>query len=203
MSCRIRTYGLDPCVYGPWITIDYMSIQKDVGNIGEAIVRLFLMKQGHTIVSHNSLGYGFEIDIVSRNGEGYLFVEVKSVSHETPIDRPLHWWDLALRVGRTAVEGGWRAILANDSGAMKVMGWHINEMSIGNTSTNRTVDEDLLFTASERVDNKKLLHVKRGIEVLEYKGMIPPHVGISFEVITVMLDFFRKTAIIQRIPCEL
>ncbi len=203
MSCRIRTYGLDPCVYEPWITIDIMSLQKDVGEVGEDIVRLFLMKQGHSIVAKNALGYGFEIDIVSRYHGCFYFIEVKSVSHETyspgyyasDRSRLLVW------LGNVA-RGGWR-ILSEGKKSRKILFWNINET--GESSSETQIEEwnNLLAGAADRVNSLKLLHVKRGIEILTHKGLVPDDAELSFEVITVMLDFFRKTAIIQRIPCEL
>ena len=122
--------------------------------MGEAIVRLCLMKQGYQIVSQNALGYGFEIDIVSRNRNGYLFVEVKSVSHETPIDRPMNRLDSLLRVVKSTVEGGWRAILVRDSGTIRALSWIIVEMNINDSSEPHTVEGELLRQASERVDSR-------------------------------------------------
>ncbi|MEK7659639.1 MAG: YraN family protein [Patescibacteria group bacterium] len=180
-----------------------MSLQKDVGEAGEDIVRLFLMKQGHSIVAKNALGYGFEIDIVSRYHGCFYFIEVKSVSHETyspgyyasDRSRLLVW------LGNVA-RGGWR-ILSEGKKSRKILFWNINET--GESSSETQIEEwnNLLAGAADRVNSLKLLHVKRGIEILTHKGLVPDDAELSFEVITVMLDFFRKTAIIQRIPCEL
>ncbi len=51
---------------------------KDIGNRGEELVAMFLMKQGHSIVSRNYLKPWGEIDIVAKNKGIIHFIEVKA-----------------------------------------------------------------------------------------------------------------------------
>ena len=51
---------------------------KDIGNRGEKLVEMFLVKQGHLILSRNYLRPWGEIDIVAKNKGIIHFVEVKA-----------------------------------------------------------------------------------------------------------------------------
>ena len=56
---------------------------KATGNFGEKLASDFLKKQGYKILERNYRIRGGEIDIVARDGETLVFVEVKTrYSHE-------------------------------------------------------------------------------------------------------------------------
>ena len=50
---------------------------KDMGDLGEAIVCNYLKSKGFVIVETKYRGKGGEIDIIARNGNKWHFVEVK------------------------------------------------------------------------------------------------------------------------------
>ncbi len=54
-----------------------MINKKSLGNNGEQIAVLFLQEQGLEIVDRNFYTRHSEIDIVARDGDTYVFVEVK------------------------------------------------------------------------------------------------------------------------------
>lgn len=61
----------------------FTSPTQKIGQIGEKLACLFLMKQGYTIIETNYTKKFGEIDIVATKGKIWHFVEVKSVSRVT------------------------------------------------------------------------------------------------------------------------
>jgi Holliday junction resolvase-like predicted endonuclease len=60
------------------------SNNKRIGQIGENVAALFLVKQGHTLLSKNFRTKYSEIDLISIDNAGILhFTEVKTVSQVT------------------------------------------------------------------------------------------------------------------------
>ena len=59
--------------------------KRKLGDIGENVACVFLVKQGYEILDRNYLRKWGELDIVAKRGSMVHFVEVKSVSHETNI----------------------------------------------------------------------------------------------------------------------
>jgi Holliday junction resolvase-like predicted endonuclease len=57
--------------------------KRKIGNLGEDIAAMFLMKQGFSVLERNHLRKWGEIDIVAKNGGTLHFVEVKTVSYGT------------------------------------------------------------------------------------------------------------------------
>lgn len=82
--------------------VKHMSTyKKTIGNKGERLVEMFLMKQGFSIISRNYLKPWGEIDIVAKNKGIIHFVEVKAKEigsendKNTPNYRPedhMHQW---------------------------------------------------------------------------------------------------------------
>ena len=61
----------------------FTSTKQKLGQIGETLAVMFLVKRGFAVVERNyTKPYG-EIDIVARGTEKIHFIEVKSVSYET------------------------------------------------------------------------------------------------------------------------
>ncbi|MCL2573626.1 MAG: YraN family protein [Defluviitaleaceae bacterium] len=54
-----------------------MDRRKTAGNYGETVAAGYLEGKGYTILARNHRAYGGEIDIVAKNGEYIVFVEVK------------------------------------------------------------------------------------------------------------------------------
>ncbi len=61
----------------------FTSPTQKVGQIGEKLACLFLMKHGYTIIETNYTRKFGEIDIVAQKGKVWHFIEVKSVSRVT------------------------------------------------------------------------------------------------------------------------
>lgn len=55
-----------------------------IGTIGEDLAARFLMKRGLRVIARNYRKKWGEIDIVAQDGDLLRFVEVKTISHETP-----------------------------------------------------------------------------------------------------------------------
>lgn len=60
---------------------------KDIGNRGENLVTMFLMKQGHSIIGRNYLRPWGEIDIVAKNKNIIHFIEVKTKEISEEIEK--------------------------------------------------------------------------------------------------------------------
>jgi putative endonuclease len=60
--------------------------KKMIGNEGEDVAVMFLMKQGFGILFRNYSKKTGEIDIIAEKAGKVHFIEVKSVTHETPWD---------------------------------------------------------------------------------------------------------------------
>lgn len=66
----------------------------DIGNKGEEIACQYLKKQGYKIIERNYRIRGGEIDIIARDGETLVFIEVKTRwSHEygPPVESMTFW----------------------------------------------------------------------------------------------------------------
>ncbi len=61
----------------------FTSKTQKIGEIGEKLARMFLMKHGYSLVESNYTQKFGEIDIVAKKGGIWHFVEVKSVSRVT------------------------------------------------------------------------------------------------------------------------
>ncbi|KKQ57253.1 MAG: hypothetical protein US74_C0006G0037 [Parcubacteria group bacterium GW2011_GWA2_38_13] len=54
--------------------------KKDIGNYGEKLAKKFLKRQGYKIIDKNYRTKSGEIDIIARDKESLVFVEVKTRS---------------------------------------------------------------------------------------------------------------------------
>lgn len=61
--------------------IDNRTDKRKVGDTGENIASVFLVKRGFTVIEKNYLKKWGEIDIIARKGQKLHFIEVKTVSH--------------------------------------------------------------------------------------------------------------------------
>ena len=55
-----------------------MSLKKDIGNKGEQIAKEFLQKKGYKILDTNWYNHHCELDIVAKDGDELVIVEVKT-----------------------------------------------------------------------------------------------------------------------------
>lgn len=55
-----------------------MAQHNELGKLGEEVAIKYLQEKGYTIVEHNWFYDKYEIDIIARNGEWIVFVEVKT-----------------------------------------------------------------------------------------------------------------------------
>jgi len=62
-----------------------LTEKRKTGNLGEDLACRFLMKRGFDVIERNYLKKCGEIDIIAKNMGKIHFIEVKSVSHETPL----------------------------------------------------------------------------------------------------------------------
>lgn len=59
--------------------MEKFSEKRRIGNIGESIAEMFLVKQGHMILEKNYLKKWGELDLVTKKDNLIHFIEVKSV----------------------------------------------------------------------------------------------------------------------------
>lgn len=64
---------------------DNRTNKRKIGDIGENIACMFLVKRGYRVIGRNYLKKWGEIDIIAEKQGVLHFIEVKSVSHATPI----------------------------------------------------------------------------------------------------------------------
>lgn len=64
----------------------FTSKTQKIGEIGEKLAKMFLMKHGYEILESNYTKKMGEIDIVAKKREVWHFVEVKSVSRDLSAD---------------------------------------------------------------------------------------------------------------------
>lgn len=57
-----------------------MAIQQDIGNKGEEIAKTFLIQKGYEILATNWRYSRAEVDIIAKDGDNLVFVEVKTRS---------------------------------------------------------------------------------------------------------------------------
>ncbi len=65
----------------------FTSKTQKIGEIGEKLAKMFLMKHGFTIIELNYTRKFGEIDVVAKKGKVWHFVEVKSVSRDLSDDK--------------------------------------------------------------------------------------------------------------------
>src|SRR3989338_7366907 len=89
------------CPYKFHMKLNNRTDKRVLGDMGENVACMFLMKHGFEIIERNYLRKWGEIDIVAKKNVVIRFIEVKSVKHETayrPEDN-MHLWKLK-RLGR-------------------------------------------------------------------------------------------------------
>ncbi len=59
-----------------------MAIQQDIGNKGEEIAQAFLKEKGYEILETNWRYSRAEVDIIAKDGDNLVFVEVKTRSSD-------------------------------------------------------------------------------------------------------------------------
>lgn len=57
--------------------------KKTLGKKGETLSAIFLMLKGYKIIKRNYRTRNFEIDIIAKKGDTYIFAEVKTRSSDT------------------------------------------------------------------------------------------------------------------------
>lgn len=59
------------------------NYRKQLGGRGEVAAAKYLRQQGYEIIDQNVIFYGGQLDLVCRNGEEIVFVEVKTRTKQT------------------------------------------------------------------------------------------------------------------------
>src|SRR3989338_4950572 len=70
------------CPYKFHMKLNNRTDKRVLGDMGENVACMFMMKHGFEIIERNYLRKGGEIDIVAKKNGGIRFIEVKSVKHE-------------------------------------------------------------------------------------------------------------------------
>jgi putative endonuclease len=64
---------------------------REKGAVGEEIAKKYLRHEGFTILTANFHAFSGEIDIIAREDEMIVFIEVKSTTKDTMFGDPLQW----------------------------------------------------------------------------------------------------------------
>ena len=152
------------------------SQKRKKGNIAEEIVVSHLKNAGFLILDQNYLRKWGEIDIVAEKAKKIHFVEVKSIV--------LRKIDCFMRLNRD-------------------MHWKISELPITDSVSRETPpgqeQSDMLFDPTWNMTKKKKSRLSRVIRTYladKYKENMP---DFQVDLISVLLDFYRKIAYIKRI----
>ena len=149
------------------------SEKRRIGNIGEDIACLFLVKQGYRITDRNYLKKWGELDIVASRSDTIHFIEVKTVvSHETGVE--------------------------NVSRAVSQSCFTAKDFKI---EVSRETDlEPNEYRPEENVHYWKQKRMKRAIQTYIAEGRVSEDQEWQVDVITVELNFETRNARIKYLP---
>ena len=148
------------------------SEKRRIGNVGEDIASLFLVKQRYRIVDRNYLKKWGELDIVAKLSDTIHFIEVKTmVSHETNTEN----------VSRTVSRSCFTA----------------KDFKIVVSRETNTAGEE--YRPEENVHYWKQKRMKRAIQSYIAEGKVSEDQEWQIDIVTVKIDLSSKTAIINHI----
>ena len=151
------------------------SEKRRLGNLGEDIVEMFLVKRGYKIIDRNYLKKWGELDIVAKHNNEVVFFEVKSkVTRENRGGNNMN-------VSRT---------VSHDSFTANDFDVKISREMDGSG------DE---FSPSENVHTPKLKRIYRAIQSYCAEKRVSDNQEWRIDVIIVVIDFLKKEAIINHI----
>lgn len=147
------------------------SEKRRIGNLGEDLAEMFLVKQGFKIRERNYLKKWGELDIIAENNNLIYFIEVKStVSHETKND------NVSRQVSR----------LCFTANSFKII------------VSRETFEEDD-YLPEDNVNYWKQKRIIRAIQTYLIERNVHEDQKWQIDVITVKIDFSNETAIIKHI----
>jgi len=151
------------------------SEKRRLGNLGEDIAEMFLVKSGYKIIGRNYLKKWGELDIIAKHNNEIVFCEVKSkVTRENSIGNNIN-------VSRTVSRDGFTE---NDF----------------NIKISREMDnDDNEFLPSENAHPQKLKRIYRAVQSYCAEKRVSDNQEWRIDVITVVIDFLKKEAIINHI----
>ena len=154
-----------------------MSIteKRRIGDIGEGLASMFLVKHGFEVIEKNYQKKWGELDIIATKGNTLHFIEVKTmsnVSRETFDER----------VTRETPQ--------------HLKNWQIIDVS---RVTRETSDDSDEYEAEENVHYWKQKRLSRAIQTYLMERRIREDQEWQIDIITVKLDFLSKKAIIHYI----
>jgi putative endonuclease len=146
------------------------SPKRRIGNIGEDLAEMFLVKNGFKILERNYLKKWGELDVIAKKNNLIHFIEVKSkVSREIP----------GIDVSRDVSHQRFTLIDAKD-----------------NLSRESNDDE---YMPEDNVHFWKQKRMVRAIQTYILERNVDEDQEWQIDVLTVSIDFFQKTAIIKHI----
>ncbi|HCM67859.1 MAG: hypothetical protein A3F26_03710 [Candidatus Ryanbacteria bacterium RIFCSPHIGHO2_12_FULL_47_12b] len=147
------------------------SEKRRIGNIGEDIVAMFLVKQGYRILDRNYLKKWGEIDLILEIDNLIRFVEVK-----TQVTRENKAKDVSRNVSRDC--------------------FTVSDFQM--LVSRETLDDDI-YRPEDNVHYWKQKRLIRAIETYLMERNIDENKEWQIDVVTVKIDFPNKTAIIKHI----
>lgn len=151
------------------------SEKRRIGNLGEDIAEMFLVKSGYKIIDRNYLKKWGELDIIAKHNNEIVFCEIKSkVTRENSGGNNINVSRIVSR----------NSFTAND--------FHIK--------ISREMDNDENeFLPSENVHTQKLKRMYRAIQSYCAEKKMSDNQEWRIDVIAVVIDFLKKEAIINHI----
>src|SRR3989338_3683782 len=174
--------------------------KQRIGNIGEELACMFLVKQGFTIIERNYKKKWGEIDIMAKKDKILHFIEVKTVticsdnsdvsvvSHETYIKEKIDvthetFISRLLRFFHIKSEKKWHIEVTHET------------TEIGTPyKTSATIEE---YLPEENVHRWKKQRIKRAIQIYIAEKHINDNQEWQIDIMAVLLDFPAKKAIIR------
>lgn len=162
-----------------WYKITSMPLteKRKIGDIGEELASMFLVKHGFKVIERNYQKKWGELDIITTKNNLLYFIEVKTidVSRETSDKRVTRETSQRLK--------DWQMI-------------HFSHETNGSRETSINNDE---HEPEENVHYWKQKRLSRAIQTYLMERRVSENQEWQIDIITVKLDFLEKRAIIERI----
>jgi len=151
--------------------------KRRIGDIGEEVASMFLVKQGFTIIERNYQKKWGELDIIGTKNNLLHFIEVKTVD-----------------VSRETFDKH-----ATRETSQNFKDWQIIDVSHETNGSRETSNNNDEYEPEENVHYWKQKRLSRAIQTYLMERRVPENQEWQIDIITVKLDFFDKKAIIYHI----
>ncbi|MBI2121043.1 MAG: YraN family protein [Parcubacteria group bacterium] len=154
--------------------------KRKIGDLGEDVATMFLMKQGFKVLERNYLRKWGEIDIIAKKDQKLYFVEVKTVSCGTPMGV----------AHETVIKTIFRDIFLTGA-----RGYSIKDVSYETNSSR--VPHETGFRPEDNLHTRKLQRLRRTIQTYLAEKRIGEESDWQFDAMCIYLDEAGKRAEVE------